>query len=648
VVVVALVYAGVGAAIVARRPHNALGRLFVVDGLLLAVVVFTGVYGYHAIVAEPGSLPAGRWAAWITDALYVPLFACFAVLLFLLFPDGRLRTRAERRLALLTAAGVVVGLVGTAIEPALYGYGLPTPARSAVPEDAFEAVAAVAAALVVSALVGAVILLVRRLRRAVGVEREQLRILVWASFVGMLLFVPAFFLPGVFPTFAYLIGGLGILLIPASVGVAILRHGLLDIDLVIRRTVVVGLLGAFITLVYVGVVVGVGAAVGNRTSPVLSAGAAAVVALAFQPVRRGARRVADRLVYGERATPYEVLSTLAARMGETYAADDLLPRIARILAEGTGALGTSVWLHVGGEVRPAAVWPPDRERADPIPVVDATLPRLPHERAVAVEHHGELLGALAIDKPPDDPLTATEERLLDDVAAQSALALRNVRLTEELREKVEELRRSRQRLVKAQDDERRKLERNIHDGAQQRLVALAVKTRMVDQLLDRDTARAHEMLGSLQAETQETLEELRDLARGIYPPLLAEQGLASAVVAQARKAPVEVHVEADGIPRFPREVESTVYFCVLESLQNAAKHAGGSPVAVSLLASDGELRFEVRDDGPGFDPATTRRGAGLQNMADRLDAVGGSFELTSAPGRGTVLVGRIPVAAMPS
>jgi signal transduction histidine kinase len=208
---------------------------------------------------------------------------------------------------------------------------------------------------------------------------------------------------------------------------------------------------------------------------------------------------------------------------------------------------------------------------------------------------------------------------------------------------VEDLRTSRQRLVAAQDEERRRLERNIHDGAQQQLVALAVKARLAGQFAERDPEKTVELLGQIEAETQSALEDLRDLARGIYPPLLADQGLVAAIKAQSRKSHLGVEVDADGLGRFPADVEATVYFCTLEALQNIAKYAAADRTLVRLARSNGSLSFEVVDDGRGFDPSTVATGSGLQGMADRLAAVGGSLEVRSAPGRGTTVAGHVPV-----
>ena len=255
-----------------------------------------------------------------------------------------------------------------------------------------------------------------------------------------------------------------------------------------------------------------------------------------------------------------------------------------------------------------------------------------------VRHQGELLGALSVVMPANDPMDPTRERMVQDLAGQAGLVLRNVRL-------IEELRASRQRLVAAQDEERRKLERDLHDGAQQQLVALTVQLKLARTVLDRDAAKAGEMLDALQGTAGDALEDLRDLARGIYPPLLADKGLAAALESQARKAAVPTTVESDGLGRYPRDVEATVYFCSLEALNNVAKYADASQVRIRLAQENGHLSFEVTDDGAGFDPRTSGYGTGLQGMADRLDAVGGNLDIDSARGRGTVVRGRVPVDA---
>jgi signal transduction histidine kinase len=405
--------------------------------------------------------------------------------------------------------------------------------------------------------------------------------------------------------------------IPAACGIAILKYHLYDLDVVVRKTVVFTLVAATLTALYLAVLAL--ATVGNVSRVLVGI---VLLAVTFRPVRRAARSVADRLVYGRRASAYEVLTEFSGRVGETYATEDVLPRMAQILGKGAGASSARVLLRVGGDLRTVATWP---EYA--APGTD--------ERSVPVVHQGEELGALTVTMPPNDPLDPSRERLLSDLAAQAGLVLRNVRL-------IEELRASRQRLVAAQDQERRKIERNLHDGVQQQLVALNVQLGLLARMAETDPTKAAEMATSLQGRAGEALDDLRDLARGIYPPLLADQGLAAALGAQARKAAVPTTVAADGIGRYTQEVESAVYFCCLEALNNVAKYADATAATIGLAHEGGYLRFEIRDDGAGFDTAAGAHGTGLQGMADRLDAIGGTLSVTSAPGAGTSIVGRVP------
>ena len=311
---------------------------------------------------------------------------------------------------------------------------------------------------------------------------------------------------------------------------------------------------------------------------------------------------------------------------------------------GPGARRVVVWLRVGGELRPGATAGDPGAVPGPVlvPSAGAALPGLPAlpdcDTSVPIRYQGELLGALAIAMPRDEPLRPAGAQLVADVAAQAGPVLSNAGLISELRE-------SRQRLVTAGDEARRRLERNLHDGAQQDLVALAIKLKLAGGVLGDDAAGGQGAAGGAAGGHRERAAEPADLARGIYPPLLADLGLVAALNAQAGKSPVPVTVRADGIGRFPQETEAAVYFCCLEALQNTAKYARASAARISLSAADGALTFAVSDDGAGYDSARTPMGSGLRNMADRLAALGGRLEVRSAPGAGTTVTGQLPVAA---
>jgi signal transduction histidine kinase len=627
-----LAFLVVGALIVARRPSNRIGLVFLGISIGGAISGVAGQYAVQALLTDPGSLPGGPWAAWLRSlsfALFVPIF----VFLPLWFPDGRPPSRRWRPVGWLGAIALALLVLGTFAPGPIEGFGVENPAGI----RGFGAFNDLAWMLMPLVTIGAVVALIVRFRRSTGDERQQMK---WFTFAAAVL-VTYGWLGDVLlgnerlAVLRQVLTGLVVAALPVAAGIAVLRYRLYDIDVVIRKTVVVGLMAAFISAVYAGLVIGVGALVGSGGNAVLSAAAAAVVALAFQPVRLRARRLADRLVYGRRATPYEVLSEFSERMGETYASEDVLPRMARMLAEGTGASRAEVWLRSGPELRRASSFPGDgssttvRLPAGELPPFDdASL-------AVAVRHQGELLGALVVAKPLSDPITPAEEALVADLAAQAGLVLRNAGL-------IEDLRGSRQRIVAAQDKERRRLERNLHDGAQQQLVALAVKLRLVESLIRKDPESAIRMAREMGSDAGEALDTLRDLARGIYPPLLADRGLAAAIEAQARKATVPVTVMADGLGRYPQEVEAAVYFSCLEALQNVAKYAEASSATVRLSSHDG-LVFEIRDDGRGFDPSTTSLGTGLQGIVDRVAAIGGTLDVHSSPGGGTTITGRIPV-----
>ncbi len=642
----------IGGLIASRLPRNAVG--WILSGLALTGAIEELAFGYatYALVLHPGSLPAGAFAA-ITYQNFSSIALLLLTLLFLLFPDGRALSPRWRAVGWIAAASTGILCVGSYLGPGTIDpFDIPNP--YAVIPRAPEVLGGIVAFLPLGALIASVVGLVVRLRRARGDERRQMRWFVFAA-----AFLPAalcFFIffntgrtgdvigssRGTIDVITSVLLAIAIIGIPVSAAIAIFKYRLYDIDVVIGKTVVVGVLAAFATVVYIAVVVGVGTLVGSQggqSGVLLAVVATAIVGIAFQPVRQWAQRLANRVVYGEKATPYDVLSDFSGRMAGAFALQDLLPRMAQMLAEGTGALRADVWLRMGDRLRPAGSWPADASPFESILSSGADLPEIDGvDLAVPVRYQGDLLGALTVSKKPGDPPTPIERRLVADMGSQAGLVLSNARL-------IEDLRASRQRLVAAQDHERRKLERDLHDGAQQQLVALAVKQRLAEELIDRDPERAHTMLTEAQSDTTDAIQTIRDLARGIYPPLLADQGLAAALNAQVRRAAIPVEVHADGIERYGQDVEAAVYFCSLEALQNVTKYAEASTAVVQLSVADGWLSFSVSDDGAGFDPSAVARGTGLLGMADRVDALGGSLDVGSRPGKGTTVTGRIPIPA---
>jgi signal transduction histidine kinase len=418
---------------------------------------------------------------------------------------------------------------------------------------------------------------------------------------------------------------------------------------VLHRVLVWIGMAVFVAVVYVAVVRGGGAIIGRTDSPsvVLSVLATATVALSFARVQSGVGRWASRLLGDRSATPYDVLSRFSEGMPEEESTEALPARMARLLAEGTGAQWAQVWVSVSDRLTLAATWPADAGATETPPALlpgarDAAGPGL---RALAVTHGGEPLGVLRLQERPGLLLAPIEERLFTALADRAGLMLRHVGVRADLEarrgelvERAEELKASRRRLIETQDTERRRLERDLHDGAQQHLVALTVNLRLAQALSSSTPVRAAALLG-LQADAATVaIETLSSLSRGIYPSLLAEQGLVAALRTAVTTSAIPVTIAADGMVRLPATVEAALYFCCMEAVQNAAKHSGAGTLVVRLSDDAGTSRLVVIDDGEGFsDPNGQSAGAGLANMRDRLDAVGGVLTVTSLPGTGTTV-----------
>jgi len=634
----------VGALIVSREPGNRIGILLLYGSGATALSFVAGELTTYLVRDGVTAGPLVTGAALFSELGW--LIGIIPVLIFLplLFPDGHLPSRrwapfmwvafallAFLFVGLAFATKTLTGSVDSAqVNNPLY--------ISAI--DRFEIPDGVISIALLVVLIGSVGSLVVRFRRARGDERQQIK---WVALaVGLLIF--SFALSEVLLELGIetdlvdsIVSGIAFVSIPVSIGVAVLRFHLYELDVVVKKALVAGALAVFVVVVYGALVWAFGAVASGRESSASLFVIALLLGLAFRPVARFARRIADRFVYGRRATPYEVLTEFSERIGDAYATEDVLGRMAQILGEATGAERARVWLVVGGRLVPEAAWPRQAGLGDALAVRGDRV-SVPGETAVEVSEAGELLGALSVAMPANDPMTPAKQRLIHDLASQGGLVLRNVRL-------VEELRATHRRLVTAQDHERRRLERNIHDGAQQQLVALSVKTRLARDLTPRDPAKAADMLTQIDGEIQTALEDLRDLARGIYPPLLADKGLEAALDAQARRSAVPISVRADGVGRYPPEVEAAVYFSCLEALQNVAKYAEASAASVTIAQSNGDLTFEVEDDGRGFDTTSTVYGTGLQGIADRLSALHGELAIRSEPGTGTRVRGRIEVDA---
>jgi signal transduction histidine kinase len=650
-----MAFATVGALIAWQQPRNRIGWLLIITAITAVLLQVPKLYAGLAIDQHLDWLPAPLWAYWFGQFAWVFAFLLFLVFLPLLYPDGHLPGPRWRLVLLPAAAITLVAIVG-ALDPASAPAELPNPAGVAALTGITEAVIVPFLILVFGTSLAAIASLVARYRRGAERDRQQLKWLMAAAGLMLVAFVAGAFVPGETTVVADVALPVAVTAMPIAIGIAIMRYRLYDIDVLISKAIVYGGLAAVITAVYILVVINIGAMIGGSQRLWLSLLATAVIALAFQPLRQHAQRLANRLVYGKRATPYEALSQFSEHLSETYSHEDILDRMSRILAQGTGAERAEVWVRAGQRLVLASsspsvsdLPPPLRERAGEggttaVAMQNGALPSMARDTVVPVSHQGELLGALAIDKRRGETLNTREQKLISDLAGQAGLVLKNVGLNQELLARLEDLRASRQRLVAAQDEERRRLERNLHDGAQQQLVALKIKVGLAEAVVERES-KTRPILAQLKHDADEALDNLRELARGIYPPLLASDGLEAALRSQLRHFSVPTELQVDNLPRQPRETEGAVYFCFLEALQNVSKYAEASRVTLRLWVDGSRLAFVVEDDGKGFDPTSVVHSSGLQNMRDRLEALGGSLQLRSALGKGTTVRGTLPLNA---
>lgn len=638
-------FMAIGAIIFVRKPGNVVGLLLVAFGVLWNSIHAADVTADW--YAASGDVRIASWIGFVFSPI-VPFAIWIQVPMILLFPHGRVSSVWDRRF--IWGTGIytsMVALFALAARPVSLAdptdFGYPHPFVDTELADRMGRLITPLTVLILISFFVAAVRLIMRARQSEPVERRQIG---WVGFACALYFVLGIS-NGIFdPLGEYEYGfsffdAVTVLVIPIAIAIAIFRFRLYEIDRILSRSVTFGGLAVFIGGVYIAIVVGVGQAFGGDAGFVLSIVATVLVALAFQPVRRRVERWANRLVYGQRATPHEILVRFSHRSSE-LSDEELLERIPQLMVDGTGAKSAALWTRSGDGFRTASAWPSDVEprRLDGAaafvdPEADWSLP---------VFHDGELLGGLSLVKEEGEAVSPAEEALLDALASGLGLSLRNARLTAQLRRQVAELEASRERVLAAADAARRELEHTLDSGPQQQLVALKVKLGPTRKLAEKlGAVKAAGLLGQLEQQAGDAIRAVRDFAGGIYPPLLEADGLVVAIGQQARVAAIPVSVDGQGVGRYSREVEAAVYFSVLEALQNTTKYADASAVTIGLLAGDGMLTFEVADDGNGFDMETVTRGAGLNGIADRLDTVGGTITVDSTPGSGTTITGSIPV-----
>lgn len=647
---IAAAFTAVGVFVVHRRPGNREGWFFIATGVAHAVMFFGRQYGIYAESHAGDALPAVSWVTWMGVWPLALVLALFGVTI-MSFPDGRLPSPRWRVVAAtMMGAGILLSL-GSALWPVEYernSLSVPHPFRV----GGYDTAQTLWGPLTLTAYqlfqVTWASCVVVRLRRARGDEAQQLKWFVYAVAVGAVAMALGFVVFG-----SPALGVLAVPVVPVAAGAAIVKYRLYDIDPVINKTLVVGTMAGIVTAGYVAVVVGVGGLVGVSASPnlVLSLAATAIVAVAFDPVRRRVQGWADRLVYGHRATPYEALARLSNQLSRGGLRADLFEGLASTVAEGVGAAEVTLWVGSGDELVAVASWPPRADQSSQLTGGPRDLASLgdggrTHVRPIV--HQGTLRGAVTLTKAAGEVLSASEDRLLRDLVAQAGLVIDNVGLGAELQERLHEislqaaeLRAAAKRIVAAQDEARRRIERDLHDGAQQRLVTMALSLQAVSERAasgDDDDLAAQ--VGEARRQLNQALTELREMARGIHPAILTQEGLEAALGFLAERSPVPVQVVVDLDGRLAQEIEATAYFVVSEALTNAAKHSGASSIVVGARLHDGQLTIEVTDNGRGG--ANDQSGSGLQGLADRLATLDGRLTLHSPEGGGTRMRAEIP------
>lgn len=603
----------------------------VADARLMAAGVEHDGRRFASVI--PAELPLdAAIPTWMASWLWIPAVVMLITVFLLTFPDGRPPT--DRRRLAVPLAGAAVVLLASAFSIPIW----PGSERETViselddaPPITFALLASggvaltVAVALSISALVG-------RWRRADPDERRRMRpVVVSASVLAVVALAPwpwqVVWIPAVLIALYVFIG---------SYGFAIARYGLHDLEFFVSRAVVAAILAVTFTGVYLAIVVGIGHLVGRgRDSDLLPLIAVGVVAVAFEPFRRRVRRWVDHLLYGHDRDAYEVLSGIADRLRSAASNDDVLREVAELLLRGTGAQRIDIVATArGSELVLATDGHSDRENA---------------LWAVPVAHEGEPLGRIRVFARSSADLAPRAPSLVDDVAATIGVVLRNAQLTADLHEQVRALRLAGERLVHAQDEARRELERDLHDGAQARLIALKIRLGIAERrAAGRDDAELAAMIRSIGDEVDDAVRTLRELGHGLRPSVLEGAGIAAALRAEARSLALDVVVDDRTEHRYDPAIESAVYFSCLEAIQNAAKHGRAAQVVVELRNGDGVLDFRVTDDGVGFDVAATHDGAGLTNVHDRLTTLGGDVSIDAAIGNGTTVAGRLPVQPLVS
>ncbi len=633
-----------GVFVVWRQPHNLAARRLLLAGSLLGLDA--AVANLLAIAYEARSAFPGIWLANSVSKAVGISFGAAVVALAAVFPDGKYQRRYERWIVRFWVTCILsIPLLELITERNLSFNPWMVWVQPVVESPFYVAPLSWLDSLVTTfddqtliPFLLAAGLLALRYRRFGPETRKQIK---W-PLLGLMLFIPVpvvglFVQQGWLP--AGTNGGLfiaAIVFLPISVGIGIVRHRLLDIDLVIQRSLVYGVLWIAIALAYAGLAALLGLAAGRRFPVAVAVAVTIAATTAFQPARVWLERLADRWIFGRRFGRYETVRRLGAAVDWTLGLEPLGARIASTIREAMPVAWVRIVVEQGATPR-------QRGRVIGVDGIAAEDPLAPDATAPLTVGDDQV-GRIECGLKPRRSWTASDDDLLKSLARQAAMAIRSSLLAEQLAERLEDLAASRARIVRAEDAERRRIGRNIHDGIQQDMVALIANLGLARTQLVHDPSLVDASLARLQDDARSALGELRELARGIHPPVLTDRGILEAIEARTARMALgvgfEIDRQLDGA-RFPGEVEAAAYFLVCEALTNAAKHAGVKEAKVRIARSNEGLLVEVVDHGHGFDPEGTQR-AGLDGIADRVEALGGKFQVCSAPGDGTVVRAILP------
>jgi len=626
-IVFALAFPTVGALILSRLPGHRLGWLYCLCGLACAVTLAAYSYAQRGLVDRPGSMPGAVAVAWVSSWVWMCGFSPLLTFGVLWFPDGRLPSRRWWPVAALGVLALGLGVTSLALRPGpLVNHPIrDNPLGLPWPRSWFDAAGSGLPPLLVLAIFASLAALARRYRRGSGDVRDQLR---WFLVATGLLVVSFAFVGG---TAVVAVGRLlqlvALPLLPLSVGVAVLRHRLFDVDVAVRRSLVYGWLLAVGLAVYAGVVLVLDALLRGRAQPVVSLAAAGAVAVLYQPLRLRLQRSVNRMLYGDRGDPYAVLTGLGRRLEAAGSAERALPDTVETIA---GALRLPyVALELPGD------------RPEQPTAAHGTPPGI-QPLIVSLSHGGDAVGRLVVGRRARrEDLSSGERLLLDDLGRQVAAAAHAVLLDRALR-------RSRERLVVAREEERRRLRRDLHDGLGPTLAGVALGVDAARNMLRSDPESADALLADLKDETLGCVGEVRRIVEDLRPPALAELGLLPALTAFvdrlcSRDGTLRVAVQApDRLPPLPAAVEVAAYRIATEAMTNVARHAHARCCLLRLDLGD-ELTVEVRDDGVGM-PTGNRVGVGLPSMTDRATELGGRCQVARLDGGGTRVLARLPLA----